>query len=382
MVPDVDSGTIRELMDLSHINASLRSRGVKGKLDIKKERLFLRGTFAAADGTRKDRRVPLGLPANPGQLLQAESRVMALMAVVEQIGVLPARFPWDSESELGLRSPVAGPQSMTVAMALTHLEDDFWQGKVRTSAAQRTWDRLEYEVRRLPQHATLTTDLLVAVANTTAAGSRSRLESCKVLKRVGKLVGLEGVDRLDEIRTPYEPKERDLPGEPELIELMNELPPEHKWSWPTWALITYGCRPAEVFSLKPKADGTAEVLTIKRKGMLPKRRTALALPLDERTAPEDKRIWLVGRPEEYDSLEAKRLTGAWGKWLVARSGGIQLYDLRHCWAIRSIRRNLNASLSAKTMGHSLDVHHRTYHRWLEQQDVAAVAATLQRGLMQ
>ena len=86
MVPDVDSGTIRELMDLSHINASLRSRGVKGKLDIKKERLFLRGTFAAADGTRKDRRVPLGLPANPGQLLQAESRVMALMAVVEQMG--------------------------------------------------------------------------------------------------------------------------------------------------------------------------------------------------------------------------------------------------------------------------------------------------------
>ena len=104
MVPEVDSGTIRELMDLSHINASLRSRGVKGKLDIKKERLFLRGTFAAADGTRKDRRGPLGLPANPGQLLQAESRVMALMAVVEQFELLLARFPWDTESGLGFRS--------------------------------------------------------------------------------------------------------------------------------------------------------------------------------------------------------------------------------------------------------------------------------------
>ena len=29
MIPAMDSGTIRELMDLSHINASLRSRGVK-----------------------------------------------------------------------------------------------------------------------------------------------------------------------------------------------------------------------------------------------------------------------------------------------------------------------------------------------------------------
>ena len=121
MIPAMDSGTIRELMDLSHINASLRSRGVKGKLDIKKERLFLRGTFAAADGTRKDRRVPLGLPANPGQLLQAETRVMALMAAVEQMGVLPNPLPWDNEPELAMRNTAPAPQAMTVALALTHL---------------------------------------------------------------------------------------------------------------------------------------------------------------------------------------------------------------------------------------------------------------------
>ena len=123
------------------------------------------------------------------------------------------------------------------------------------------------------------------------------------------------------------------------------------------------------------------MLTIKRKGMLPKRRTALALPLGETGAPTDHRVWMVDRPGDYDSLEAKRLTGTWGKWLVARTKGIQLYALRHCWAIRSIRRNLNALLAAKTMGQLLDVHHRTYHRWLEQQDVAAVAASLQRDFM-
>jgi hypothetical protein len=55
-------------MDLSHINASQHNRGVNGKLDIKKERLFLRDTYAAADVNRKDRRVALGLPANPCQL--------------------------------------------------------------------------------------------------------------------------------------------------------------------------------------------------------------------------------------------------------------------------------------------------------------------------
>ena len=30
------------------------------------------------------------------------------------------------------------------------------------------------------------------------------------------------------------------------------------------------------------------------------------------------------------------------------------------------------------MGHSLAIHHNTYHRWLDQSDVAAVAAALQK----
>ena len=51
---------------------------------------------------------------------------------------------------------------------------------------------------------------------------------------------------------------------------------------------------------------------------------------------------------------------------------VDLYDLRHAWALRSIRKNLNASLAAKTKSHSLDVHHRTYHRLLETADMAGV----------
>jgi len=38
--------------------------------------------------------------------------------------------------------------------------------------------------------------------------------------------------------------------------------------------------------------------------------------------------------------------------------------------------NLNASLAAKCLGHSVSVHHETYHRWLEGADVAALAARL------
>ena len=65
--------------------------------------------------------MPLGLPANPGQILQAETRVTALIAAVEQIEVLPNRLPWDNDQELGRRNAAAAPQAMTVAWALTHL---------------------------------------------------------------------------------------------------------------------------------------------------------------------------------------------------------------------------------------------------------------------
>jgi len=354
---------------------ALNARGIRGSLVVYRGSYYWRGVFTDANGKRAQRRVKLDVAANPGQLVTAESRVIQLASVTVKTGILPNPLPWEAPVVVPADAKLQTPKTVEAAVAL--LEVDFWKGKDRSnSAALRTWQRLELETRRLPQAATINTDLLVAVAETTKSNSRTRLEACKVFKRLGVIAGLDGLERLDEIRTPYEPKERDLPSEGELIELLDKLPPEHKWSWPTWALITYGCRPAEVFSLKPKGDGTSEVLTIKRKGMLPKRRTALALPIGEAEAPPDHRCLRVDKPEDYDSLEAKRLTGNWGKWLVARTNEIQLYDLRHCWAIRSIRRNLNASLAAKTMGHSLDVHHRTYHRWLEQQDVAAVAAGL------
>jgi integrase len=121
------------------------------------------------------------------------------------------------------------------------------------------------------------------------------------------------------------------------------------------------------------------VLTIKVKNQLPEWRTALAIPVGQKEPPADHRSWLVMKPGEYDSATAKRLTGAWGKWISARAPGMQLYDLRHAWAIRSIMRNINPSLAAKCMGHSLAVHHSTYHRELSQRDVAAVAAQLSRN---
>lgn len=359
---------------LQATNDSLKKRGVKGRLVAVKDRLFLRGTFTDATGVRKDRRVPLGVAV--AGVLEAESRAVALAAIINSTGTLPEALPWDAP----VPSTPVRARELTVAAAVEKLTADFWRGKVRTSAAERTLERLLAETGRLPQAATLTMDLLVAVGEQQEPGTRTRQEFLKVAKRLAVLVGIDGTDRLDALRTSYEPAERELPTEEQLVALLDAMPDGHQWSWPLWALITYGCRPCEVFSLVPAEDGTARCLTVKRKDRLPTWRTALALPISPITL-ERSLPWDVKTPQAYDSKEAARLNKNWGKWLGGKwadgiAPGLQLYDLRHAWAVRSIRKNLNASLAAKTMGHSLDVHHRTYHRWLDQADVAAVAASL------
>lgn len=44
------------------------------------------------------------------------------------------------------------------------------------------------------------------------------------------------------------------------------------------------------------------------------------------------------------------------------------YDLRHCWARRSIEWGLDPRISAASLGHSLDEHYKTYNKWFTHKD--------------
>ena len=130
--------TRQQMLDLGPINEALKRRGVKGRIVPARSTLFLRGTFTTTDGSRKDRRIPLGLPANDGQLLEAESRVIALAGIIATTGIVPDELPWETPTPTFKTADKTA--ETTVATAVERLEEDFWQGKVRTSAAARTWD--------------------------------------------------------------------------------------------------------------------------------------------------------------------------------------------------------------------------------------------------
>ena len=355
--------------------------GIKGvSIQQRKDSLVLVATLPAKVGDRKphQQRIPTGHKADAHGLKLAHKQALTLASAKAS-----GTFEWSDWTGSPAAASTPAERVLTVGEAVTQLEQDFWKNKIRTSAAERTWSRLKAETDQLPQAATLTMDLLVAVGDQQQPGSRTRQEALKVFKRLAVLVGVDGTDRLDAIKTPYEPGVRDIPSDGEVLALLQAMPTDHKYAWMTQALVIYGCRPAEIFSLRPQDDGTAEVLTIKRKGKLPTWRTALALPIAGLPALTGRSVvWDVKTPAEYKSLEASRLVKNWGKWLNNKWSkqvmpDIDLYDFRHAWTLRSFRKNLNACLAAKTMGHRLDVHHRTYHRWLEAADVVAVAASLQ-----
>ena len=95
-------------LPLDPVTLSLRTRGIKGILVSVNDRLFWRCTATDADGVSKSRRVPLGLPARPGQLIEAESRVVTIAAELGRTGILPNPLPWAEVAKQSQDLPIAG----------------------------------------------------------------------------------------------------------------------------------------------------------------------------------------------------------------------------------------------------------------------------------
>jgi len=200
--------------------------GIKGvSIQQRKDSLVLVATLPAKVGGRKphQQRIPTGHKADAHGLKLAHKQALTLAAAKAS-----GTFSWGDWSYQPADTSGQQERVLTVGEAVTQLEQDFWKGKIRTSAAERTWSRVKAETDRLPQAATLTMDLLVAVGDQQEPGSRTRQESLKVFKRLAVLVGMEGTDRLDAIKTPYEPAVRDIPSVEEVLALMQAMPTDHK----------------------------------------------------------------------------------------------------------------------------------------------------------
>jgi integrase len=372
------------MLDLAPLNRALTERGLRMVVEQRRQALTVRGTFPQLDGSRKRQRIPLDLRAVDASLVSAELRCMQLHTAIET-GTYPPALPWSTLVHAAVSAETA---PLSCGAAVHAFETHYWQSRPRTTAADRTWQRIAAELNRLPQNAPLTLQQLLRTVVTTRPGTRSRLECCKVFKRLARQQGVSGdLNQLSALQGAYEPATRTIPEDGVLVALLDELRPT-KWGWCYAAMAVFGCRPAEVPSLVLHEDGTAQCLTVKRRNRLPALRTCFALPrawierfaLDEISIPGETR-WL--RPADYDSALGKRFVDAWRHSrrasearavIEAHLPEFDLYDLRHRWAIRSIEAGKPLTLCARALGHSAAVHEQTYHRYIQGDDLRRAMA--------
>jgi hypothetical protein len=372
------------MLDLAPVNATLKARGLRMVIEQRRQALVIRGTFPQPDGSRRRGRIPLDLRAVPANLPEAELRCLQLHAALAAGTYPPA--PWTAPQT---RQAPPSDTPLTCGAAVRRLEASYWASRPRTSAAERTWARIDLELRRLPESSPCTLRQLVdTITRSTTPGSRSRLECCKVYLRLARLLSLPGdLGEITRLRGHYEPAPRTLPTDTEIEALLDALRPT-PWGWCYAALATYGCRPAEIPSLVPSEDGTASVLTVKRHLRAPVVRTCFSLPrawvarfnLLDVTIPGGTR-WLT--PDAYDSAAAKAFVDAWRHSRRAASQRalfttlapeFDLYSWRHRWAVRSIEAGLPLTLCARAMGHSAATHERSYHAHIQAADLRTAMA--------
>jgi len=372
------------MLDLAPLNAALHERGLRMLVEQRRHTLSVRGTFPDLNGSRRRRYLPLDLKAVPASLVTAELRCLQLHTAIQQ-GTYPPTLPWSTARP-------AAPSSdapITCGAAAHAFEAHYWQTHPRTAASERTWSRIALELRRLPSSAPCTLqELLRTAATKTQPGTRTRLECCKVFKRLARHLGLPGhLDELSALKGSYEPKSRNPPEDETLIALLDAIRPT-KWGWCYAAMATFGCRPAEVPSLVLHEDGTADCLTIKRRNRAPLIRTCFALPRAWVERYDLMNVSIPGatrwtHPNDYSSALGKRFVDSWrhgrrtkelAPIFQALAPEFDLYDLRHRWAIRSIEGGKRLTLCAKAMGHSAAVHEHTYHRHIQSSDLRRAMA--------
>ena len=382
-------------LDLTTTNQALRNRGAKLTLYVVPGRgtIGVRGTWTDAAGVRKQRKAGLGCPATPGGLIEAEQIATAMHQAISE-GIDPTTVVLRAKHQPGQVIP---EKPLTVAEAIATFEKDYWQTRNRLPNTELTWQRYQAVLNRLPAKGALSLGLLQrTLLETTEPDSRTREMTCILFENLLDKCGVEGREKLSKLRGDYEAKERKLPTDTQLVQLIDVIRPT-KWGWCLAAMAAFGCRPGEVPSLQLHDDGTADCLSIKQKKKLPGERACFACPkewidrwalheVEIPTGPLAEARWI--KPEQFDSFENERWVAAWRggrqaqiyKETIAEIFGadyrLDIYDLRHRWAVRSIETNVNQSLSAASMGHTLQEHERRYQRWMKKTDLRAAMAKL------
>jgi integrase len=336
---------------IAQANGRLKAANVGAAIARIGDRLTIRATFPPKPDSDKDRpyqqRLFLGYHANPTGLKLAEAEARKIGALLDC-----GDFEWQPYLSEKLDAP------LTVGDWVSKFESDYFTRRARTTKSETTWKGDYWKVlSKLDRDAALDADLLRSAIASTKPDTKTRKRYCMVFGALARLAGIElDTKAMAGTYSPKRVKSRDLPDDRSIAECFYKID-SPEWQWVYGMLATYGLRPHEVFHLAFESMPILDVLD----GKTGARKVWPCYP-----------EWV----EQFDLAVPKvpPVTGRNNTELGARVSPIFSkydipfvpYDLRHCWAVRTINFGLDISLAAQQMGHSAQVHTDLYHAWISE----------------
>lgn len=341
---------------LKQANQRLKAANTGLSLCIKGLSLYARGTLPPKPGSLKtipyQQEIALKIRANPAGLKRAE-------AEAKKIGAALALKEFDWSPYL---SQVTTPsEQRTIAEWIVALEVDYFQRRQRNPKSESTWRAHYFEyLRRLPQKQPLTVEILEQAIRRTPPDSCTRAATYATCCNLGKFAGLD-VAFLKPLRGKYSsmrPAPRNLPSDEDIVEVLKQIS-NPAWRWVAAMIATYGLRPHEAFLLDTTdlENGGVWIRVLDGK-------------TGPRTIPPLHPEWVQEfnlREKRLPKVRARNHSQAGVRvsgYFKRHNLPFKPYDLRHCWAVRSLRYEIHVSLAARRMGHSVDVHTKIYQAWI------------------
>lgn len=331
---------------IAQANGRLKAANVGVKIEQRGDRLALRATLPPRPGSTKQnpyqQRLSLGVRANPAGLKEAEQEARKISALIDC-----GEFDWTPY----LRESSSAPESAQEWI------DRYHRHYLENDGSQATWEGDYWKaLKHLPQNQPLNAEGMEQTILATKPNTKSRVRACMAVGALAKFAGVEYDP--SPLRGNYshsKTSRRDLPDD-ELIARCRSQLENPAWRWVYGVMACYGLRNHEVFYLDLTGFPIIEV------GEKTKTGSRQVFPV----YPEWAEDWhLVNRilpPVNLDRANDK-IGHSVTKYLSPKLP-FSPYDLRHAWAVRTLEFGFPIELAARQMGHSVAVHERTYHRWI------------------
>ncbi len=391
-----DSAAVHSIdKPLNQVNQRLKAAQLGLQIERRGDRLNLRGTLPPRPGSPKLRpyqqRLPLKLPATKAGLKQCEQTAKIIAAQL-----LQNIFDW--RDYLG---PVAGLRmaGADLSIQIDAFERHFFETRRSGSSAsslKTTWEKAYVPyLRKLhataERHSNLSLpEAIYATVQGTQANSRSRQICCTALAALAEFLNLDLPTDLKSFWGNYGSSQtqlRDLPSDDQIVEVYDGIK-NPRWKYVYGMMATYGLRNHEVFfcdlaDLSAGDSGpNASAEIIVRETTKTGRHAVWPFYPEwvERFDLAHGELPKVNTDLTTTTLQrvGQQVTTQFRRYKIPFSP----YDLRHAWAVRTILMGLPDAVAARMMGHSVQVHNRTYHRWMTHRDQqAAVQAALAKNEM-